>query len=307
MKRIMLILGITMLVLGGSRDALAVEALKKTIAVYDFENDSGFTSLLTLGQDFSTQLTDALVQSGKFTVLTRQEIVGVMAEQDMASSDRFAKSNSAGLGKIVPAQILVKGKLTEFQEKSSGGGQGFGIYGVSINTAKTTAHVAVIIQLINTTTGEVIDSQRVEGDASTGGASLGYAGAVPVVGAVGLSSSNFQSTPLGKAVQITIDNAVDYISKKSIGVPWSGKVMMVKEGVIYVNSGTNTGIKEGDTFFVYKLGEALTDPDSGMELGRENTKLGQIKITEVQDKFSKSMIADGAQFEVSKGDLVSEK
>ena len=82
--------------------------------------------------------------------------------------------------------------------------------------------------------------------------------------------------------------------------------MMVKDGVIYVNSGENVGLKLGDTFFVYKQGEALVDPDTGMELGKENNKLGQIRITEVQEKFSKAITGAGVG-EVSKGDLVSEK
>jgi len=68
-----------------------------------------------LGQDFSTQLSDALVQSGKFIVLSRKDLDVVMAEQDLAGSNRFAKSSAAKTGKVVPAQVLIKGQITEFQ------------------------------------------------------------------------------------------------------------------------------------------------------------------------------------------------
>ncbi|MFA5316081.1 MAG: CsgG/HfaB family protein [Dehalococcoidales bacterium] len=279
----------------------ALESLKKTVAVFDFQNDSGFSGYVNLGQDFGTQLSDALVQSGKFIVLSRQDLVPVMAEQEMANSDRFAQSGTAKLGKIVPAQLLVKGKVTEFQETKSGGGQGLQLYGVSIKTSKSSAHVAVIIQLIDSTTGQIVESQRVEGDVSASGTSLGYSGAV------NFGSSEFQKTPLGKAVQMAIDKAVEYIAAKSSAIPWSGKVMLVKDGVIYVNSGTNAGIKTGDAFFVSKAGEVLIDPDTGMELGRENKKLGQIQITEVQEKFSKAIPVSTLAGEASKGDLVAEK
>jgi len=130
---------------------------------------------------------------------------------------------------------------------------------------------------------------------------LGYSGVV------NFGSSDFQATPLGKAVQVTIDRAVDYLAKKSADIPWGGKVMMVKDGTIYVNSGTNAGLKEGDTFFVSKVGEALVDPDTGMSLGSENKKLGQIKIVEVQEKFSKANPVGSLAGDVSKGDMVSEK
>ncbi len=301
MKKIFLVLGIILCTLFGTNSCYALEGLKKTVAVFDFENDSGFSSYANLGQDFSTQLSDALVQSGKFIVLTRKDLVPVMAEQDMASSDRFTKSNTANLGKIVPAQLLIKGKVTEFQENKSGGGQGISLYGLSINTSKASAHIAIIIQLINSTTGEIVESKRVEGEATAGGTTLGYSGAV------NFGSSDFQSTPLGKAVQMAIDRAVDYLAKKSSDIPWSGKVMMVKDGVIYVNSGTNAGLKEGDTFFISKQGEALVDPDTGMQLGSENKKLGQIKVTEVQEKFSKATPIGNLAGNISKGDVVLEK
>ena len=105
-------------------DGFCKTALKKTVAVFKFDNDSGFNSIGELGQDFSIQLSDALVQSGKVIVLSRKELDVVMAEQDLAASGRFAKSRTAKTGKIIPAQILIKGQITEFAQNSSGGGQG---------------------------------------------------------------------------------------------------------------------------------------------------------------------------------------
>lgn len=301
MKKVILLILLSVFLLISVKDSWAIDSLKKTVAVFDFQNDSGFVGSINLGRDFGTQLSDALVQSGKFIVLSRQDLVPVMAEQDMANSNRFAKSTTANIGKIVPAQLLIKGKITEFQENKSGGGQGLKLYGVSIKTAKSTAHIAIIIQLIDSTTGEIVESKRVEGDATSGGTSLGYSGAVS------FGSSNHQKTPLGKAVKMAIDRAVEYIAQKSSDIPWNGKIMLVKKNTVYINSGKNVGIQEGDTFLVYKQGEDLIDPDTGIVLGRENKKLGQIKVTEVQEKFSKATAVGTLDSEMSKGDLVSEK
>ena len=73
MRKIVLILGVILGVSYQIGDAFALEALKKTVAVFDFQNDSGWAGSQTLGQDFGTQLSDALVQSGKFIVLSRQD------------------------------------------------------------------------------------------------------------------------------------------------------------------------------------------------------------------------------------------
>lgn len=274
------------------------EALKKTVAVFEFKNDSGYSSMGNIGEDFTTQLSDALVQSGKFIVLTRKDLDVVMAEQDLANSDRMAKSHSAQVGKIVPAQILIKGQITEFEENTSGGGQGLKVAGVSLGMEKSAAHMAVVIQLIDSTTGEILESKRVEGQASAGGLKVGYSGRFD------LNSSNFKKTPLGKAAQITIDQAVDYIAKKLSAFPWKGKVVTVKDGLVFVNSGKNSGVQVGDAFVVYKPGEALIDEDTGMDLGSDKTKVGEIKISEVQDKFSKANVIGGKIEDISKGDIV---
>ncbi|MFC1704616.1 CsgG/HfaB family protein [Candidatus Omnitrophota bacterium] len=281
-------------------DADCASALKKTVAVFEFTNDSGYGSLGNIGQDFSMQLSDALMESKKFTVLTRKDLDVVFAEQDLSASGRMAKSKAAQTGKAIPAQILIKGQITEFQENTSGGEQGISIGGVSLGGKKSSAHVAVIVQLINSTTGEIVNSKRVEGEAKAGGFSIGYSGSFSI------GTSNFKKTPLGKAVQMAIDRAVVYITKEMSGISWQGRVMLVKEGTIYVNSGENAGISSGIILRVYREGEALVDPETGIELGKENTKIGDIKITEVQEKFSKA-VADGpCAMEVAKGDLVLE-
>jgi curli biogenesis system outer membrane secretion channel CsgG len=280
------------------RDAVALENLKKTVAVFDFDNNSGYMGDVRLGGDFTTQLTDALVQSGKFNVMTRTDLDVVFAEQDLAASGRMAKSTAAQTGKAIPAQILIKGQITEFEENTSGGGQGFSIKGVSLGTKKSSATMAVIIQLVDSTTGQVIDSKRVEGEARSGGLSIGYSGNF------GLSSSNFKKTPLGKAVQMAIDQAVEYIATKLSEVPWKGKIVTVKEGTIFINAGENANLKVGDTFKVLREGESLIDPDTGMDLGSEATTLGVVKITEVQPKFSKATIEGSANPGIMAGDLV---
>lgn len=281
--------------------AHAAKALKKTVAVFDFSNDSGFSSSVTLGQDFSMQLSDALIQSGEFIVLSRKDLDVVMAEQDLAQSDRFAKSDSAKIGKLIPAQILIKGQITEFEENTSGGGQGLNVKGFSIGGQKSSAHMAVIIQLIDSTTGEILDSKRVEGEAKAGGLSLGYSGSFDI------NSSNFAKTPLGKAVQMAIDRAVVYIAEKMASIPWKGKVVTVKDGVIFVNAGTNSGIAVGDKLVVYKEGESLIDPDTGIDLGSDTKKIADISITEVQEKFSKTDILGNDSESIERGDLVLEK
>ncbi|MDD4955407.1 MAG: CsgG/HfaB family protein [Candidatus Omnitrophica bacterium] len=263
---------------------IRVSGPKKTIAVARFENTSGINSYLTLGDDFSAQLSDALIQSGMFTVLSRKDLGAVLTEQDLAQSGRMAKSLSAQKGKVIPAQILITGNITEFEENTKGGDQGLSIHGVSIGMGKSDAHIAVIVQIIDSTTGEILDSQRVEGLADAAGFSVGYSGSFSV------GSSSFKKTPLGKATQIAIDRAVEYISQRLSRIPWQGRVVSVKDGLVYLNAGLDAGVVAGETFIVCRKGETLIDPETGAELGSEKTKIGDIVVSEVQAKFSKAKI-----------------
>ena len=272
---------------------------KKTIAVVNFENSSGFAGYVRLGSDFTAQLTDALMQSGQFTVLSRTELDKVFTEQDLASSGRMAKSLTAKKGKAIPAQILVTGKITEFEEQASGGSQGLSIHGVTLGGNKSNAHIAVIVQIIDSTTGQVLDSQRVEGVANASGFSIGYSGSFSI------GSSSAKKTPLGKATQIAIDKAVSYIASKLQNLPWQGRVVTVKDNLVYVNAGSNAGISSGMNFSVYRARESLIDPETGIDLGSEKTKIADISIVEVQAKYSKAKIISSSG-EIAKADLVFE-
>jgi len=272
---------------------------KKIVAVSSFENKTTYSGQQNLGDGMADQLTDALMQSGQFVVLERQTLGDVFEEQDLAQTGRMAKSKSARTGKATSAQVLVKGTVTEFEEQSGGSGTGVKLpFGVSLGGKKGEAHVGVIIRLIDTTTGQVLDSQRVEGKAKSGGFKLGLD-----IGGVDFGTDSFKKTPLGKAMQIAIDNAVAFIAAKLKDIPFQGSVIKASGSDVYISAGERTGAAVGDTFAVYSVGEELIDPDTGELLGSEEEKIGTVKIYSVSEKYSKAKVTDGGTG-IKKGDVI---
>ncbi len=265
---------------------------KKTIAVSRFENKTDVAGQASLGTGMADQLADALIQSGKFVVIERQTLEDVVAEQDIAASGRAAVSKVARTGKLIPAQIIIKGTVTEFEAESSKGGTGISFSGVSLGSSKATAHVGVILRIIDSTTGQVLDSVRVEGEAKAGGMKIGLG-----IGGVAVGTEGFKKTPLGKATQIAIDNAVVKIAEKLEKIPFEGRIIKVEGATIYTNIGQRNGAAAGSIFNVYTLGEELVDPQSGESLGSEKTKQGSIKIASVEEKFSKAATEVGGNFQ----------
>lgn len=283
MKKIPILIVILLLTFG-SHPSYA-NGLKKTIAVADFENNSGFYGSWNIGSGMADMLTDSLIQSGQFIVLERQAIDAVLAEQNLAASGRTTQAGTgAQSGNIKKAQILIQGSVTEFEETTTSDGQGLNLYGVSVRNDSASAHVAVIIRLIDSTTTEVIASQRVEGEASEGGVAFSAS-----AGVVNFGQSAFKKTPLGKATQMAIDRAVNYIATQMAALPWKGKVIKVDDqGLILVNAGSQSGMSGGQILRVSRPGESILDPDTGMELGQQAEVLGTIQIDEVLEKYSKA-------------------
>lgn len=266
--------------------------LKKTIAVSRFENKTDSAGQVSLGTGMADQLADALMQSGKFVVVERQTLEDIIAEQDIAASGRAAVSKIAQTGKLLPAQIIIKGTVTEFEAEAGKGSTGISFSGVSLGSSKATAHVAVILRIIDSTSGQVLDSIRVEGEARAGGMKIGLD-----ISGVDLGTEGFKRTPLGKATQIAIDNAVVKIAEKLEKVPFEGRIIKVEDKIIYTNIGARNGVSVGSVFNAYGLGEEIVDPQTGENLGSEKTKLGSIKITSIEDRFSKAVTEVGGNFE----------
>jgi len=278
---------------------------KKTIAVLSFENKSGFAGEISIGDEFSEMLTESLMKSGQFIVVARQELGAVISEQDMAASNRFAQSKTATKGKLIPAQIIIKGAVTEFDAQEKGGTGGFrlgnlGFGDIGISGTSSRAHVGVIVSIINSTTGQVIDSHRVEGKASSSGIGVDYA-----YRWFSLGGADFKRTHLGKATHSAIAEAVRYIADRLADLPWSGSIVKVEGETAYINAGSEAGIVAGDSFNVYREEEIFTDPVTGAPLGAEKTELGEIEVTSVKGKYAIAKIIR-SNGQIQRGDLVTE-
>ena len=66
--------------------------------------------------------------------------------------------------------------------------------------------------------------------------------------------------------------------------------------------GSTDGVKEGDTFNLFRLGEEITDPDTGKKLGQEKSRIGTFTVTKVVAEHLSLGIADSKSAQV--GDLL---
>lgn len=264
---------------------------KKLIAVANFENKTNWAGQANLGTGMADQLITSLIDTGRFIVLERQSIEAILREQDFGASSRTTSEGAAKIGKIISAQILIQGSITEFEQMVDSGGGAVAVQGFAFSASGANAHVAVDIRIYDTTTGQILASKACKGTARESGGSFGYAGED-----FGFSAGGAARTPLDFAVREAINLAVDFVILELNHVPWEGRIAMVRNDNVYINCGRTAGIFLGDQFSVHKPGEPITDPTTGLNLGSEKTLIGMIEVIKVDEKFSKAIPISGMDF-----------
>lgn len=292
MKRIVLVLTLVFLF------SLSNAQLKKRVAVSRFEDRAG-TGYNHLGEGVADMLVTALVKSNKFFVLERQELEKVLGEQKLGESGLVTAETAPKLGKLLGVELLVVGSVSEFGTKESQVSGGISFLGGGIK--RKTSRAVVDIRLLNTVTGEIVAAEKEEGEESSTGIAVSYEN---------IDFNNMDSwddTDIGKATRKAVDGVVELIVTNMASIPWSGKVLKVNsDGTLLMKPGSEGNVKPGMEFDIFRIGESIKDPDTGLDLGAEETKIGKVKVVEdaLKGKAAKAKIVDGKDIQIN--DIVRE-
>ena len=278
----------------GLATAQAEGNLRYSITVSKFPNEAGWSGQWDIGDGFTTIMTDALQQNGKFIVLGDSEMrQEAMAEQDLAASGRMAGGNKAPqVGRMTPAQLLVRGSITHVQDDTTGGSGGLSFRGISVGGSKGKAEVNITIYLVDSETGQVKASQKVVGQAGRRGLGVGYSGSA--LGGLGGNLEGFKKDNVGKACEDAVVQCVEFLEKQLESIPWEGSIMLAKEDKLVINRGTREGVAVGQKFQVGTT-EELVDEDTGEVLDVEVKTLGTTEVTEAKEKIAYCTPLAGAE------------
>ncbi len=252
-------------------------------------------------------LTTALTKTDKFIVLERAALEKLTGEQDLGAGGRVNPETAPKIGKIIGAQAIITGDITEFSYAQSGmGGKLNVLHGFGAKLDRVNAQVALDIRVIDAVTGQVITSHRSQGKASMSGVSADL-----TRGDQSFSAAAAENTPLGKATRQALEGVVNAIVAGMKNVRWSGKVIDVRGGMLYINAGSTLGLQPGLELDVYRQGEALVDPETGQHLGAPDVRIGSVIVQSVQPKYSVAKVSSGEKInsgeQIKRGDIVRAK
>jgi curli biogenesis system outer membrane secretion channel CsgG len=266
---------------------------KKRVGIVDFDDAAHHggwgSSRDALAEAARDAATEALVKSGAFVVIEREQLAQVLREQGLGMTGAISTQTAAKAGKLLGLQALVTGKITDFDADNKT--SGFGGY---YQKRTKTFHARVSLRMIDATTGEIWVAESGEG-ASNQSSTM-------VMGGGEMS----EDQTLGKrALYMAVHNMINKVITKADSKPWSGAVAKVgKGGKIYITGGSDIGLPLGAALTVRRLGEEITDPSTGAVIGHELGKIvGTLQVADhLNEKLSVCVAQKGAGF--TTGDLV---
>jgi curli biogenesis system outer membrane secretion channel CsgG len=105
--------------------------------------------------------------------------------------------------------------------------------------------------------------------------------------------------------QVTTDELVDgftHCVSRLIGGENTFRVVKVTPEAVYLSLGVDEGVHSGIELNVYREGEELVNPDTGVSLGKDKKFVGVVQIIFAEKEFSKAVPMDAGAETIKEGD-----
>jgi curli biogenesis system outer membrane secretion channel CsgG len=259
------------------------------IALWEVENNTeqswGFSSQMgpAARNYLDTEFSQNPALSSTFVIVERDKLSLVMKEQGLAASGAINPQTAAKVGALLGVKYIVVGGIDKFTLNNTGGRLGsFGGIGGNLQQATATIN----LRFIDTTTGERVMAMAGDAEVRKGGGFVRDS-AAGRDNQWGLASETIEKASKAAVAKFV---AAGYVEKlAAAAAPPRGleaRVVKIDGDRLYINVGAESGIKVGDRFAVFAVGEALIDPVTGANLGAEEKQTGTASVTDVQAKFA---------------------
>lgn len=250
---------------------LPKSANRKKIAVINFTPRDGCCSITKTqlnGVAISDQLTDAvnnyLVQTRKFTILDRKFQQTVSGEKDIIKSGNLPMKELVKLGQELVADYIMVGTLNSYRinEKQ-----------IKLKTTdkvfkRSVGSLILNYRLIDVTTGQVKFSQNLSTN---------------LTGKLKLESG------IDSVIRESMEISAKEAGYKILEAIYPFVVESFDNDILTIGTGGDL-IEVGQRFKLIKYGEKIKDSYTKESLGRRETQVGEIEITEVTSKMSYAKI-----------------
>jgi curli biogenesis system outer membrane secretion channel CsgG len=256
---------------------LAVSSIKPTTSLAAAVKPDKKVEMGRIIESLDSQLIASISASRKFDVVGRSDLADVIKEQDLGASGNVDAKTAAQAGKLAGAKYLLVTTVDDFQdyvEKATFEGTGRA-------ATKRVFRLSVVGKVYDSSTGKLLESANFQ----TGNDEFKQIQEE--------RSYVVKDGDLSEEMMVAVSrNMAQKIASRIADVIFPAKVLLKRDKEVTINRGEGGGVAVGDTFNVFAQGEELIDPDTKESLGREEVKVGRVKITQVNPKTSTAEILD---------------
>jgi curli biogenesis system outer membrane secretion channel CsgG len=273
--------------LAQEKSTLAVSSIKATPSLADGTNKKA--ELNRIIESLDSQLVDRISATRKFDVVGRSDLNDVLKEQDLAASGNVDPKTAAKAGKLAGAKYLLVATVDDFQDSV----QTATFEGTGRSASKRILRMSVVGKVYDSTTGKLLESVNLQ----TGNDAFKtiQAGSGNVVADGDLTDEMMVAVARSLA---------EKIANRVADVVFPIKIIARRDNLVTINRGDGAGVEVGDLFNVFTLGDEMFDPDTKESLGREEVKMGKVKISEVDPKFSKAEVVEDPNSGITTGAIL---
>jgi curli biogenesis system outer membrane secretion channel CsgG len=228
-------------------------------------------------ESLDSQLMDRVNATRKFDVLSRSDLADVMKEQDLGASGNVDAKTAAKAGKLSGAKYLLVCTIDDFQdyiEKAV-------FEGTGQTATKRVFRFSVVGKLYDSSTGKLMESANFQ----TGNDEFKQ---IQMERSYSVKSGELSDEMLVAIARSMAEKIANHI----VDVVYPAKILIKRDNIVTINRGEGGGMAEGDIYNVFAQGEELKDPDTGEVLGKEEVKVGKVKITQVGAKTTQAEVLE---------------
>jgi curli biogenesis system outer membrane secretion channel CsgG len=265
---------------------IAISSIKPTPSVAEATLSVKRTELNRIIESLDSQLVDRVNATRKFDVVGRSDLSDVLKEQELGASGNVDAKTAAKAGKLAGAKYLLVATVDDFQDYV----ETATFEGTGRSASKRIFRMSIVGKIYDSTTGKLLESVNLQ----TGNDAFKAISS-------GANNSIADGNLTDEMMVALARGLAERIANRLVDVIFPAKIIARRDNVVTFNRGEGTGVAVGDLFNVYALGEEMIDPDTKESLGREEVKVGQVKVSEVNPKFSKAEIMADPQSSVATG------
>ena len=256
---------------------IAIASIKPTPSLVTSLRPDKKTSLDRIVESLDSQLVDRISATRKFDVVGRTDLNEVLKEQDLGASGNVDAKTAAKAGKLAGAKYLLVATVDDFQDYV----ETATFEGTGRTATKRVFRFSIVGKIYDSSTGKLLESANYQ----TGNDEFKQ---IQQERSYSVKDGELSDEMMVAVAQASATRIATHVAD----IIFPPKVLVRRDNVVTINRGEGGGVAVGDVFNVFAQGEELKDPDTGEVLGREEVKVGKVKISQVNPKTSLADIVE---------------